>query len=321
MKTKHSRIIDLMRAALLCICGAGLTSPSFGQETLTIDFDNTAPYRDFSQYSEDGFTLTTNVGQVRINNAFKPFSNAAQPSFGFGQGMDSSFTFRHSQETFNLLSIDLLEATGVPEKFGVTLIGTRSDGSTVTRTLTLDGIAGAQTFTLPSTFSGLTSLRIAEDSANSIRTEAVQIDNIRATAPGSLQQPEKSALAGQYSGTLRHTVGVPSANTSATIISKVTGRITDDGTAFFFRPDGTIIAAQFNPDGTVQTKVGESLPVTTGTISVSGRTVRFTVSADSSVSNEITTFERRDTCEFMLVRVSNGSGEMRTRERSKVLRR
>ena len=44
---------------------------------------------------------------------------------------------------------------------------------------TLDGIAGAQTFALPASFSNLKSLRIAEDSANRFSLDIVQIDNVR----------------------------------------------------------------------------------------------------------------------------------------------
>jgi len=177
MKTDR---IKLFRLTLLCFCGAGPALPSLAQTSVTIDFDSVAPFTDFPTYSEDGFTLTPNVGEVRINNALAPFSNAAQPSFGFGQGFDSDFTFISDVHLpFNLLSIDLLEATVFPDAFGVTFIGTRSDSSLVTQTFTLDGIAGAQTFTLPSSFSSLRSLRIAEDTANGFFIDIVQIDNVQ----------------------------------------------------------------------------------------------------------------------------------------------
>ena len=178
--TKTERILKLFTLTLLGFCGGSPALPALAQTRVTIDFDSVAPFTDFPTYSEDGFTLTPNVGEVRINNAFAPFSNAAQPSFGFGQGLDSGFTFTSDLHLpFSLLSIDLLEATVFPDSFGVTLIGTRWDSSAVTQTLTLDGIAGAQTFTLPSSFSDLRSLRIAEDTANGFFIDIVQIDNVQ----------------------------------------------------------------------------------------------------------------------------------------------
>src|SRR5262249_19656910 len=143
---------------LVCFCAGGLVLPGLAQTSVIIDFDGVAPFTDFPVYSEDGFTLTPSIGEVRINNAFAPFSNAAQPSFGFGQGLDSGFTFTNDgQLPFRLSSIDLLEATEYPARFGVTLTGTRTDSSVVTQTFTLDGVAGAQTFILPASFSNLRS--------------------------------------------------------------------------------------------------------------------------------------------------------------------
>ena len=149
-----------------------------------IDFNGALP-NDYRPYSEDGFTLTPSEGFVRINNTFPPGSNAAQPSFGFGQGSDSSFTFtNNSNLPFDAVSIDLLEATAYPEAFGVTVIGTKSDLSIVTQTFTLDGIAGQQNFTFSPAFTGLVSLKIAEDSSNAIYTEQVQVDNVVLAIPG-----------------------------------------------------------------------------------------------------------------------------------------
>ena len=194
---KTDRILKLFRVTLLCFCGCG---PALSALAQTIDFDSVAPFTDFPTYSEDSFTLTPNVGEVRINDAFAPFSNAAQPSFGFGQGFDSGFTFTSDLHSpFRLLSIDLLEATGFPDTFGVTLIGMRSDSSLVTQTFTLDGIAGAQTFILPSSFSDLTSLRIAEDTANGFFIDIVQIDNVRFAA---VPEPGTWALLGLAGGVI-----------------------------------------------------------------------------------------------------------------------
>jgi len=149
-----------------------------------IDF-NSAPTGDQLTFSEDGFTLTPSEGSVRISNHFPPGSNAAQPSFGFGDGTDSSFTFtNHSNLPFDAVSIDLLEASELPDTFGVTVIGTKADLSKVTQTFALDGIAGTQTFAFSPDFTGLVSLKIAEDSSNAFTRDAVQIDNVVLAFPG-----------------------------------------------------------------------------------------------------------------------------------------
>src|ERR1041385_4354961 len=131
-------ISDFVRNALVCIWGAAYITAA--QNAVTIGFDVATPSADYSQYSEGGFTLTTTVGSVRINNAFVLSGNAAQPSFGFGQGLDSAFTVTSDlHRPFTLLSVDLLEATGFPQKFGVTLTGTHADATFARQTFTLDG--------------------------------------------------------------------------------------------------------------------------------------------------------------------------------------
>jgi hypothetical protein len=145
-----------------------------------IDF-NGAPPGDYNPYSEDGFTLTPSGGAtaVRISDFFSPGDNAAGPDTGFGQGLDSSFTFTNdSNLPFDAVSIDLLEAVSAPQAFGVTIIGTKADQSMVTQTFTLDGIAGKQNFTFSPDFTELVSLKIAEDSSNAFFTDDVQIDNV-----------------------------------------------------------------------------------------------------------------------------------------------
>jgi len=158
--------------------------PAPSGNMVIIDF-NGVPPDDYNPYSEDGFTLTPSAGFVRINNHFPPGSNAAQPSFGFGNGaFDDSFTFtNNSNLPFDAVSIDLLEANEIPTTYGVTVIGTKTDLSTVTQTFTLDGIAGTQTFAFSPAFTGLVSLKIAEDSSNAFILDAVQIDNVMLALP------------------------------------------------------------------------------------------------------------------------------------------
>ena len=134
---------------------------------------------DFPTYSEDGFTLATNVGCVRISDTYGQ-NNAAQPSFGFGQGSLDSHVMVTKDDSllFDVVSIDLLEATGVPEAFGITMMGIKPDASTISQTFTLDGISGAETFWLSLDFVELCALEIWEDTDNSFDTEIVQIDNV-----------------------------------------------------------------------------------------------------------------------------------------------
>lgn len=154
-------------------------SKSLVAATVVIDFDSVEPFADFPVYFEDGYMLTPNIGGVRIGDAFSSGDNAAQPSFGFGQGIDSSFAFTNdSSNLFSASSIDLLEATVFPDTFGITLIGTKADTSVVSQTLTLDGVAGTETFALSGAFSGLVSLKIAEDITNSFSIDIVAIDDI-----------------------------------------------------------------------------------------------------------------------------------------------
>lgn len=159
-------------------------------QAATIDFDGVAPFQDFPTFSEKGFILTVNVGEVRVNDAFSPGNNAAQPSFGFGQGLDSSFTLTNGKNhLFNVLSIDLLEATVFPDTFGVTAIGTKSDSTTVSQTFTLDGIAGRETFVFSPEFTSLISLNIVEDSTNSFSVDIVQVDNIELSTVAAVPEP------------------------------------------------------------------------------------------------------------------------------------
>jgi hypothetical protein len=177
MKTRRIARSMVGMVVLLLLCA---TVRQAKADTVIIDFDGATP-GDYSTYSEDGFTLTPKAdNEVRISNSFPPGSNAAQPSFGFGNGdHDDSFTFTNVNNLpFDAVSIDLLEANDIPDTFGVTVIGTTANLSTVTQTFTLDGIAGTQTFAFSTAFTGLVSLKIAEDSSNAFLKEPVQIDNV-----------------------------------------------------------------------------------------------------------------------------------------------
>ena len=156
--------------------GAGASIGRAG--VVVVDFDG-VPSQDYVTYSEDGFAFEANVGEVRISDTFAEVGNLAHPSFGFGQGLESRFIVTNENGLpFGVLSIDLLEASGVPEGFGITMMGTKSDSSTVSQTFTLDGISGAETFWLSGNFTELVLLEIREDVDNAFTLEKVGIDNV-----------------------------------------------------------------------------------------------------------------------------------------------
>ena len=168
MKTRRITRSMVGMAALLLLCTTGRPAQA---ATVIIDFDGVildGSSTDFRTYAEDGFTLTPSEGFVRISNLFSTVSKAAHPSFGFGAGSASSFTFTNdSNLPFDAVSIDLLEGVLPPcLPWGVTVFGTKADQSIVTQTFPLDGSCAKQTFAFSSAFTGLVSLRIAEDSAN-----------------------------------------------------------------------------------------------------------------------------------------------------------
>ncbi len=115
---------------------------------------------------------------------------------------------------------------------------------------------------------------------------------------------QPKSVAGRYVGTLRHTVEIAAEGASASNISKITGRVTEDGRTFLFRPDGRVVAAQILPDGTARAQL-ESNVVLSGTGSFAGRTLKFSVSGASNVSGQLATFERMDTYVFTLTRAGN----------------
>jgi len=187
--SKKIEIINL----LAMVFAIGVICSNSQAAIVVIDFDDVAQ-GSYSTYSEDGFTLTPNVGSVRISNLFPPYSNAAAPSFGFGQGTDSSFTFTNDNSLlFSALSVDLLEGTVFPDNYGVTLTGTKSDFSTVTQTFTLDGIAGSQTFAISSAFTELVFLKIGEDVSNQFFLDLVKVDNVMLDA---IPEPTTALLLG-----------------------------------------------------------------------------------------------------------------------------
>ncbi len=126
-----------------------------------------------------GYKLAATFGTVRINGIFNDNNSAAQPSFGFGQGVNSGFVLtKENQAIFDLVSIDLLEASQDPKSYSLVFVGHKTDGGAVSLTYTLDGRAGKELVKFGADFSNLSKVEILENTNNAEFTEAVQIDNL-----------------------------------------------------------------------------------------------------------------------------------------------
>ncbi len=172
----------LLRPLLLTLLSLALLTLTAQTQAARIGFGNT--WADYSSYTEAGFVIDTNTGSVRVNNAFAPFDYAAHPSAGFTS--TSWMTLEATdQALFNLVSLELLEATSSPAPYSLIIRGIYADDSTVSQTLTLDGVAGSQLFTLAESFTTLKRVEFLANPSNAYATENVQLDNIqvRRSAP------------------------------------------------------------------------------------------------------------------------------------------
>lgn len=139
-------------------------------------------------YTEDGFNLES-IPSERLYYYHRDDVNfpgsTALFHLQFPGGITYSMLTHTGNFTFDLLSIELSE--GHPYMSGplVTFIGTKSDNSTVTASLTLDGVFGFETFT-PQGFTDLTALRLTH---NNIYFNSFQYDNVTLNVI-----PEPSAL-------------------------------------------------------------------------------------------------------------------------------
>ncbi|MGD8321594.1 MAG: hypothetical protein PVJ02_14115, partial [Gemmatimonadota bacterium] len=109
-----------------------------------------------SSYSEDGFTL---VDPANSGDAFMAFLDGPMflGSIALLNATPGNTTVLAKDDggTFTAVSIDIAElALSDLRPRDVNFTGTRADGSTVTATLTTDGVAGFETFT----FEGFTDL-------------------------------------------------------------------------------------------------------------------------------------------------------------------
>jgi hypothetical protein len=125
-------------------------------------------------YSEDGFNLQpVPSGELyHFNSDDENFaSSTALFHMAMGAGIPDTMLTHADGLPFDLLSLDISEPRPDWLSVGVTLIGTKSDNSTVTSSFTLDGVFGFETLTLE-TFTDLVALRLTQD------FDPYQYDNI-----------------------------------------------------------------------------------------------------------------------------------------------
>ena len=118
-----------------------------------------------SQYEVAGFKFTAEAG---ASAAFLRFFHTEHESFAgstaihgelFGASPPDVILGRTDSLTFDLLSIDISERWPQAIPSPITIVGMKDDGSTVSTTVSLDGVFGFETFEL-SGFTDLVSLRL-----------------------------------------------------------------------------------------------------------------------------------------------------------------
>ena len=151
---------------------------------ITIDFESLAHTDSeimlhVQPYSEDGFILTAPGGNLVSNGTLRVnFSGSTALFNGFVGGVQR--ITKDGGGAFSLISIDLseLNATQPTQVF----TGFLAEGGTVTRELTLDGVAfGPETFVFDSSFGNLTAVEWTSPMDGS--DGPVQYDNIVVGAP------------------------------------------------------------------------------------------------------------------------------------------
>ncbi len=207
----------LAAAALLgTLGGFGLLSvtaaPARAQAPVTVNFNSLTPSggSDYGYvnncYQESGFQVTA-VGLAcgaQGANAFATVFSSAGPAYTGSPALflnDPTATLvdftRVGGETFAMQSVGL-SPFGGPGSFGggattVTFIGSLFSGSTVMQTFNVSAmLAGLQTFSFSSAFTGLTSVRMS--ALDAYNEPIVQFDNL-VFAPSASTVPEPTTVA------------------------------------------------------------------------------------------------------------------------------
>jgi hypothetical protein len=132
-----------------------------------VTFDGLVPGSTNTTYTEDGYTFTPTGANIFVGSNFGPVTTAP---YIFPSSIGADFHLA-APRPFALRSVDLgpLSTPSGPQT--VTFTGTLAGGGTVSKTFTTAGTFGLQTFNLPATFTGLTS--VDWDPASSILDNVV----------------------------------------------------------------------------------------------------------------------------------------------------
>lgn len=170
MKTK---IVTILAAVML------VSSSVVNAAIVVLDFESlSTPGTGYTSlgpsYTEAGFNLQAVPigGLYYYHSDDENFAGStALFSMAPGAGLFDTMLTQADGLIFDLVSIDLTEWRPDVSGGRVALIGTKSDNSTVTTYLTLDGVFGFERYTVEG-FTGLTALRLALESTT------FQYDNI-----------------------------------------------------------------------------------------------------------------------------------------------
>jgi len=161
MKTKLFKILLVVtlfgvsetRAGIVILDFESLSTPGIG-------YTHIGP-----SYSEYGFNLqAVPIGGLYYYNQDDENFAGSTALFAMAPGAsDPDTMLTHTNGlTFDLLSLDISEWSKNWPSISITLIGTKSDNSTVTSSLTLDGVFGFETFTHQG-FTDLISLKLTQE--------------------------------------------------------------------------------------------------------------------------------------------------------------
>jgi len=173
MKTK---IITILAAVML------LGLPANG-EIVVLDFESlSTPGTGYTylgpSYIEDGFNLQADPGGglYYYHSDDENFAGSTALFHMQPGGVTNTMLTQANGLTFDLLSIDLSEGLSDRLDVQLTLIGTKSDNSTVVSSLTLDGVFGFETNTLE-TFTDLIAVKLTHV-FNSYQYDNITLDVI-----------------------------------------------------------------------------------------------------------------------------------------------
>lgn len=170
MRAKMWRIV----VAVAIFLGASVADAN----TVTLDFESlTTPGTGYSglglSYTEQGFDFEAYpTGELYYYHSDDEHFAGSTGLFHMQMGGTSNTLLTQGDGLmFDLVSLDLSEIRPDASSASVVLVGTKGDSSTVSMSLTLDGVFGYETFALPG-FTNLTELRLEDDIA------MFQYDNI-----------------------------------------------------------------------------------------------------------------------------------------------